>query len=165
MFKAIPIYLLFIFLFSKEILPQGYIAFNHLTVENGLSQSSVTCIFQDKNGFMWFGTQDGLNRYDGYNFKVFKNDPADSNSISDNFIFSIYEDKEGTLYFETQTGKLNKYFPETESFKIVDKSSVNLLSAKFSSVSAIFEDSTGIKWSGGLSAATGLKKENLKPVK
>ncbi|MEJ2614797.1 MAG: two-component regulator propeller domain-containing protein, partial [Ignavibacteriaceae bacterium] len=84
-----------------DIFPQGYISFNHLTVEDGLSQSSVTCIFQDRQGFMWFGTQDGLNRYDGYNFKVFKNEPGDSTSISDNFIFSIYQDKNGILYFET----------------------------------------------------------------
>ena len=59
-------------LFSLEIFSQGNIAFNHLTVDDGLSQSSVTCIFQDRKGFMWFGTQDGLNRYDGYKFKVFQ---------------------------------------------------------------------------------------------
>ena len=57
---------------------QNNIRFNHITVEDGLSQSAVTCIFQDYLGFMWFGTQDGLNRFDGYKIKVFKNDPANS---------------------------------------------------------------------------------------
>ncbi len=165
MFKVILYYLLFSLLFIPEILPQGYISFNHLTIEDGLSQSSVTCIFQDKKGFMWFGTQDGLNRYDGYNFKIFKNDPSDSNSISDNFIFSIYQDKRGVLYSETQSGKFNKYFPETESFKVVEKDSINLIGAKFSTILALYEDSTNIKWMGGLSAATGLKKINTKTGK
>lgn len=151
-------------LFCFNIFPQGYISFNHLTVEDGLSQSSVTCIFQDKQGFMWFGTQDGLNRYDGYNFKVFKNEPGDSTSISDNFIFSIYEDKTGNLYFETQSGKFNKYFPETESFKVINKKNVDLIGARYSTVGALYEDSTS-KWSGGLGAATGLKEENLKTGK
>ena len=85
------IYILPLFLLNT-LQAQNHIAFNHLTVEDGLSQSSVTCIFQDAKGFMWFGTQDGLNRYDGYNFKVFKNDPEDSTSLINNFIFSIYED-------------------------------------------------------------------------
>ena len=83
--------------FIQTITPQSNIRFNHLTVEDGLSQSAVTVIFQDKHGFMWFGTQDGLNRYDGYNFKIFKNIPSDSTSLTDNFIFSIYEDKTGSL--------------------------------------------------------------------
>ena len=89
MSRVIPFCVISILLFSLEILSQGNIAFSHLNVEDGLSQSSTTCIFQDKNGFMWFGTQDGLNRYDGYNFKVFKNNPDDATSLSDNFIFSI----------------------------------------------------------------------------
>lgn len=59
-------------LFIPSITAQSNIRFDHLTVQDGLSQSAVTVIFQDKQGFMWFGTQDGLNRYDGYNFKVFK---------------------------------------------------------------------------------------------
>jgi ligand-binding sensor domain-containing protein len=84
--------LVFLLLFP-DIFCQSHLSFNHLGVENGLSQSAITCIFQDSKGFMWFGTQDGLNRYDGYNFKIFKNDPDDTTSLSDNFIFSIYEDE------------------------------------------------------------------------
>ena len=90
--------ILSIHLLLSEILSQANIKFNHLTVEDGLSQSSITCILQDRQGFMWFGTQDGLNRYDGYTFKIFKNDATDSTSLSDNFIFSIIEDQSGSNY-------------------------------------------------------------------
>ena len=136
-----------------------------MTVENGLSQSSVTCIFQDSKGFMWFGTQDGLNRYDGYNLKVFKNDPSDSTTLINNFIFSFYEDKAANLYIETQGGGFQKYNPLTESFIRLPKKSVNLSGAKFSTVSAFYEDKSGVQWIGGLGAGTGLKRLDPKTGK
>ncbi len=151
-----------VLLFSSAIRSQSNIAFNHLTVENGLSQSAVTCIFQDKDGFMWFGTQDGLNRYDGYNFKVFKNIADDSTSLSDNFIFSIYEDESGSLTVETQSGKLNQYNPLTESFKIISERDFNPNRAKMSSVLAVYYDKPDVVWTGGLSKETGLKMANKK---
>ena len=73
MIRVIYFYVLIFLLFSPEILAQSRIIFNNLGINDGLSQSSVTCILQDKSGFMWFGTQDGLNRFDGYDFKIFKN--------------------------------------------------------------------------------------------
>ncbi len=151
--------LLFLF-FISTLYAQTNISFNHLTVENGLSQSAVTCIFQDMQGFMWFGTQDGLNRYDGYTFKVFKNNADDPKSLSDNFIFSIFEENSGNLIIETQTGKLNKYDPRTESFTIISSDSVDLRSAKKNSVLAFYYDRGNVEWSGGLSRETGLKMEN-----
>ena len=152
-----------VFLFYSElIISQSDVAFNHITVENGLSQSAVTCIFQDQTGFMWLGTQDGLNRFDGYNFKVFKNNPDNLKSISDNFIFSIYEDKSGTLFFETQSGKLNKYNPVTESFSIVSPDSIDLQNAKMNSVLSLYNDRANIQWTGGLSKETGLKMTDKK---
>jgi hypothetical protein len=63
--------------------------FRHLQVENGLSNNAVICTLQDKRGFLWFGTKDGLDRYDGYAFKVFRNDPDDRGSIGSNFIHSL----------------------------------------------------------------------------
>ena len=157
--------LLFAILFVETITPQNNIRFNHLTVQQGLSQSAVTCIFQDKSGFMWFGTQDGLNRYDGYNFKIFKNIADDSTSLSDNFIFSIYEDKSGTIYFETQTGNFNKYNPQTESFSLVKKDNIDLLSSKKNSVAAFLIESNGVNWSGGLSKPIGLTRTDTKTGK
>ncbi len=153
---------LFLFTFSLIVNTgaQNHIRFNHLTIEDGLSQSAVTCIFQDKNGFMWFGTQDGLNRYDGYNFKVFKNDPENTNSLTDNFIFSIYEDDLGTLYIGTQSGNLHEYDPNKESFTIISPDSIDLHKTDMNSVLAVYYDKSNIKWTGGLSQETGLKMEN-----
>ncbi len=144
---------------------QNHIVFNHLSVEQGLSQSSVTCIFQDRTGFIWLGTQDGLNRYDGYTFKVFKNKATDSASLSDNFIFAMYEDETGTLYIETQSGNFNRYDPLTESFKLITKESVKLDNARSSSLAAALTEKSSIKWSGGLSKPLGLTKTNLKTGK
>ena len=62
------------------------VRFNRLTLDQGLSQSTVNCIVQDRRGMLWFGTQDGLNRFDGYNFTVFKHDPLEPGSLSHNFI-------------------------------------------------------------------------------
>ena len=162
MYKKYLAVVFLLYLFSINGTAQNNISFNHLTVENGLSQSAVTCILQDKDGFMWFGTQDGLNRYDGYNFKVFKNIADDSTSLSDNFIFSIYEDESGILFIETQSGKLNKYNPLNESFVIVSRDDINLQKAKMNSVSAIYYDKSDVVWTGGLSKETGLKMENKK---
>ncbi len=162
MLQKYPYYIIPVLLFCSIINGQNNFTFNHLTIENGLSQSAVTCIFQDKAGFMWFGTQDGLTRYDGYNFKIFKNNPSDSSSLSDNFIFSIYEDSSGTLYIETQSGKLNKYNPKTESFSIIKRDLLDFNNMKMNSVLAQFFEGSDIKWYGGLSKETGLKKENLR---
>ena len=65
------------------------IKFRHLSLKDGLSQSSINCIFQDSKGFMWFGTQDGLNRYDGYEFTVYKNIPEDTSSLTNSFIHAL----------------------------------------------------------------------------
>ncbi|MCK7520427.1 MAG: hypothetical protein MZV64_23440 [Ignavibacteriales bacterium] len=75
-------------------------------------------IFQDSIGFLWFGTEDGLNRYDGYNFKTFKPDPDAINSLSDRFITSITEDRDGYLWIGTRQGGLNRYDPRSEQFMI-----------------------------------------------
>lgn len=92
--------------------------FRRYQVENGLSHNSVICALQDKRGFMWFGTKDGLNRFDGYSFKTFRKDAADSNSIGNNFIQSLFQDKEGTMYVGTDKG-LYQYIDKTEEFKLL----------------------------------------------
>ena len=109
--RAILSIIFFLSFVNSGLLAQYHITFSHLTTENGLSHSSVTCILQDSKGFMWFGTQDGLNKYDGYTFKIFKNDPADPASLANNFIFSIYENPAGDLYIETQGQILHRYNP------------------------------------------------------
>ena len=90
--------------------------FKHLGNDAGLSQITVQSIFEDSQGFMWIGTQDGLNRYDGYHFKVFKNNPSDKKSISSNIINCIYEDEKGLMYIGTQSSGLSVYDRYTETF-------------------------------------------------
>ena len=92
------------------------IQFEHLNIEDGLSQNAGLAIFQDSRGYLWIGTQDGLNRYDGYGFKIYKHDPDDPNSISYNSFLSMGEDKNGSLWIGTWGSGLNRYNPATETF-------------------------------------------------
>ncbi|OQW93474.1 MAG: hypothetical protein BWK79_10910 [Beggiatoa sp. IS2] len=82
--------------------------FEHLSVSDGLSQPVILCILQDSKGLMWFGTEDGLNRYDGYKFTIYKREPNNPNSLSGNYIWSIQEDSEGILWVGTNEG-LNRF--------------------------------------------------------
>ena len=93
------------------------IAFRHLTITDGLSQNAVQAILQDRRGFMWFGTKDGLNRYDGYQFVVFRHDPFDSTSLTDSDILALFEDPSGTLWVGTHVGGLNRFDRKTERFR------------------------------------------------
>jgi len=93
------------------------VRFERLSLEQGLSQSYVNCILQDRRGFMWFGTQDGLNRYDGYGFTVFKHDALDPGSLSHNTVWALHEDRDGTLWIGTDGGGLDRWEPSTGSFR------------------------------------------------
>ncbi len=90
--------------------------FETITVDDGLSQSGVLCMVQDKLGYLWIGTQDGLNRYDGYSFKVFRNKEGDSTSLPKNFISNVFLDHEENLWVAT-FGYLSKYNAATGGFK------------------------------------------------
>ena len=92
--------------------------FRHYQVEDGLSNNAVVCCLQDSRGFLWFGTKDGLNRFDGYTFKTFRNDPEDTTSIGNNFIHSLYTDKNNTLWAGTDRG-LYHYNETEESFSVL----------------------------------------------
>jgi signal transduction histidine kinase/ligand-binding sensor domain-containing protein len=94
--------------------------FRHYQVEQGLSNNTVFCVAQDKRGFVWLGTKDGLNRFDGYNFKVFRNIATDSSSLGDSFVRSIFIDAYDTLYAGTRNG-LYRYDPRLEKFTILVK--------------------------------------------
>jgi len=89
--------------------------FSHLDITNGLSHNQVNSIFKDSQGFMWFGTASGLNRYDGYNFKLFKHDASNKSSISDDFVYKIFEGPGKKLWISTRGGYCF-YDPETEQF-------------------------------------------------
>ncbi len=91
--------------------------FDHLDINSGLSQNHIMCILQDSRGFMWFGTRDGLNRYDGYKFTVYKNDPRDSTSVSGNFIYDIAEDSSGNIWIATRGGGISCYYKDYDRFR------------------------------------------------
>jgi len=90
--------------------------FGHLTSDDGLSQNFISCIIQDQKGFMWFGTKDGLNRYDGHNFVVYQHDPFDTTTITDNFITSLFEDSRGYIWVGNIKRWINIFERETETF-------------------------------------------------
>ena len=92
--------------------------FRRYEVENGLSYNSVVSSLQDKKGFLWFGTKDGLNRFDGNNFKIFRNDPDEPGSIGDNFIHCLFEDNLQNLWVGTRRG-IFRYNPLTETFTLI----------------------------------------------
>jgi ligand-binding sensor domain-containing protein/signal transduction histidine kinase len=117
----------------------------HISVEQGLSQSSAWSIIQDRKGFLWIGTADGLNKYDGYSFRIFRNDPADSSSLSNNTVWSLCEDRNGMIWVGTVAG-VHRYDPNTEKFsRLADR-------AKYAGTyletltNGILEDHLGVLW-------------------
>ncbi len=147
---ALTIYL---YLLVASFLPQRMISqtldrnFRHLTTEDGLSEGVVYCIIQDHKGFMWFGTHDGVNRYDGYTCKVFKHDPYDSTSLSNNQVTALFEDSHGAIWIGTQNG-LNRFDSKTETFKRFQHDPDNPKTLLDNAVGAISEDKVGNLWIG-----------------
>ncbi|CAM2006101.1 hybrid sensor histidine kinase/response regulator [Acanthopleuribacter pedis] len=95
----------------------GELKFKTYTNRDGLSQNSVLAITQDTRGFMWFGTRDGLNRFDGYSFKVFYTQTGNPNSLANNYIRSLLADPDGGIWVGTQNGGLSKYDPRRDLFQ------------------------------------------------
>lgn len=148
--------IIFAFFFTLDVFyAQPNFQFQRINSELGLSISTVTRIIQDENGFLWIGTLEGLNRYDGYNFKIFKHNPDDSTSIGANSIYSIYEDKSGTLWIGTYDGGLNKFDSDKEIFVRYVNDEKNQSSISNNKVYAICEDKNGFLWIG---TANGLNK-------
>ena len=149
---------LLLFTFANIHAQQFDIQCRHLTVEDGLSISSVTKIFQDSRGFIWVGTNNGLNRFDGYNFKIFMSDNSDSTSISNHTITSICEDQNGNLWIGTIDG-LNKFDWKTETFTRYKNNPDNPHSLSNNNIYTIIKDKAGNIWIGTLD---GLNKYNPK---
>ena len=101
-------------LYAQSSLQQ--MKFARLTPKDGLSQNTANCTLQDKRGVLWFGTADGLSKYDGYRFKTYKTKLDNINSLSNNYVLCLYEDKAGYIWIGTYGGGLNRFDPNTEEF-------------------------------------------------
>ena len=123
------------------------LSFDHLTVEDGLSESTILAIAQDAEGFMWFGTREGLNRYDARKTRVYQHDPEDPASLSDNFVYSLFSDSRQRLWVGTRTG-LNLYDAGTGKFKRFIPEERNAASLSDNTVTCILEDRHQNLWIG-----------------
>jgi len=142
-------YKAFIFFLSLPIIlyPQSQdIKFERLTSYEGLSNNQVRCLVQDDKGFMWFGTQNGLYKYDGYKFNAYYHDPGDPHSISYNWIHSMYKDKAGILWIGTFGGGLNKFDTKRERFVRYQHEINNTYSLCDNYIMDIYEDHRGDLW-------------------
>lgn len=124
-----------------------HLIFRRLSIEQGLSQNSVNCILQDRTGFMWFGTETGLNRFDGYTFKIFLPREGDANSLSNSWINALYEDEHGSIWVGTENG-LNRYLPSRERFVRYFHDPANPSSLSSNRIFCIYEDHSGRLWIG-----------------
>ncbi len=149
--KSLQVFTPFFFpLFLAAQVPQPTISFEHFGTEKGLSHEMVNCMIQDRRGFLWVGTANGLNRFDGYNFKVYKNRQGDISSLSNNTVQSIFEDRDGIIWVGT-SGGLNRFDPKTENFRQFFHHPADPKSISFNQISSIFGDKSGDLWLGAFS--------------
>jgi ligand-binding sensor domain-containing protein/signal transduction histidine kinase/DNA-binding response OmpR family regulator len=135
----------FMILSNASLAQRPKLKFKHITNEQGLSNTTIEAIFQDNRGFMWFGTRDGLNRYDGYQIVVYRFDAKDSNSISDNYILYIYEDRQQNLWVGTTNG-LNRFNAGKNNFTRYKHISSNPKSISNHHITSIFQDKKERLW-------------------
>ncbi len=149
-----------------SLLPWGYpqpqkpkLHFKHIQNEDGLANSTIEAIHQDHRGFMWLGTRDGLNRYDGYQMTVYKYDPKYPYSLSDSYVTCIYEDSQHQLWVGTLNG-LNRYDPQLNRFTRFQHANQQKNSLSHNYVTAMLEDHQGTLWVTTLGG--GINKLDLK---
>jgi len=151
---------IFLLIFIQTFLISGIcgqtakdLRFENISVNDGLSQSTGRVVIQDSKGFIWIGTQDGLNKYDGHSFTVYNSDPLDSNSMSDNFIQDITEDREGILWIGYNSGGMDRFDPDNEIFTHYKNRPGDTTSLSHNNVNHIYIDSKGTMWVGTVSGA------------
>lgn len=160
--KATLNILLLLFIVTYSVAQDDIVLFKHITTNEGLSQSTITSILQDDDGFMWFGSQDGLNRYDGKSIKVYRNDPSNKKSLSHNFIHTLFKDRDGDIWIGSDQGGLIFFDKEADTFTSYKYLSID--SSTFNNrVNSIAQDRDGNLWIGTF--GDGLKHFNVKNKK
>ncbi|MEO6168270.1 MAG: two-component regulator propeller domain-containing protein [Chitinophagales bacterium] len=140
------LFILFIFSCYTGSSQEKGIALTHLTSQDGLSDNRITCMLRDKQGFMWFGTKDGLNRYDGRDFYVFRNRVNDSTSLCSNSITCLAYDDDSVLWIGTSTSGFCSYDFSTQKFRTYNNSNLTLYS---NSINVIrFDSGRNALWLG-----------------
>ena len=143
--RSLPLsFLLCLAFFARA---QHHYDFKHLNIENGLSQSAVLAIAQDANGFIWFGTRFGLNKYNSRSFKVYQSNANDSTSLADSYVISLLKAKDGTLWVGTISG-LNRYNENKDNFERFVHHDKVPSSISSNTVACIFQDSKARLWIG-----------------
>ncbi|HKZ37376.1 MAG TPA: two-component regulator propeller domain-containing protein [Chryseolinea sp.] len=122
--------------------------FEHIGTTEGLSQGSINCTLQDSRGFLWFGTRDGLNKYDGYKFTVYRNDPGNVHSLSNNSVRDIVEDSSGNLWIGTLGGGLNMFDRNLETFTVYKHDEQNQASISTDLIICLLIDDRDRLWVG-----------------
>ena len=126
---------------AQELVPRHFEAY---TINEGLSQGFISAILQDKQGFMWFGTNDGLNRYDGYSFSVLRHDPTNRNSLGGDDISCLFEDSQQRLWIGLRGKGIDIFDPQRNTFQHIRQNDTGGLRSDF--IYAIDEDKTGVFW-------------------
>jgi len=122
--------------------------FRNLSVEDGLSQSTIFTSLSDSRGYIWFGTWDGLNRYDGYEFEIFRHDPDDINSLTGSIIFTLFEDSRGLIWVGAQNAGITMYDPALETFSQLATVTECPEELRSATVTAFAETPDGSLWIG-----------------
>ena len=141
----ILIFFFFHLLYVKAQGPYGNISFSHYSIDDGLSQSTITSIYQDQDYYLWFATLDGLNKFNGKSFKIYSYIPDDKYSISNKWVYDITEDKEGFLWVATLDG-LNKFDRKTGRFYRFYHDPTNPRSLPENIIKGLYVDENNILW-------------------
>ena len=131
---------------TNAISQENTLRFKHYSIDDGLSHSKVNCIFQDQRGYMWFGTNEGLNRFDGYHFTAYRYNPHISANLSANLIRWIAQDRQNRLAIATEAGGLNIYDPKTDSFQALTPAPSSPVRISHADVNCVLIDSSGTIW-------------------
>ena len=145
----IKITLALVFFFVSVAAQSSFLYFDKINTDNGLSHNKVNAILQDARGFIWIGTEDGLNRYDGNDFLIFRSTPGKTDCVSGNIITDLLEDADGVLWIATADGGLSRYdyrLPPSQQFRQYKNQSDKPESIPTNTIHAMLEDRQGFLW-------------------